>query len=365
MPRPVRLRFSAVRRRARGGIAALAGLELEVQEGEHLVLLGAPGSGARTALLLAAGTIRPDGGEILLAGARLHRRLAHRRGLGVVAPWQGLFPHLSVAGNVDYPLARRGVARAERPGRVDGTLAMLGLTDLADRYPDALSAGQTRMAMLARAVAAGPAALLLHEPTEGLAAEDQAAFVALLRRIRRQLGLTVLQATADPLLALALADRLGVMHGGRLLQLGAPEAVYEDPAGIAAACLTGAANRLPGTVLDVEDGIARVALACGPVVAAAVPDDAPVGPSCVVFIRPERVAVAAVPAAEMGEGALDARVAEIVWLGDRVRLRFAIGDGGEVLVTRPAAAGLAGLAPGRAAALAWQPQHARAFPREN
>jgi putative spermidine/putrescine transport system ATP-binding protein len=172
----------------------------------------------------------------------------------------------------------------------------------------------------------------------------------------------VLHATREAGEAMAAADRIAVLVDGRLRQCAAPRDLYEAPADATVARLLGEDNRLPGLVEAVEDGIARIRLACGPLVEADAGDLA-AGRRCIVSVRPERIAVAAVSAAEMGEGAIPAMLRDIVFRGDHVRLIVSIGGfgGDSVVVRRPATAPLAGLVPGADLALAWQSHHARAL----
>jgi ABC-type Fe3+/spermidine/putrescine transport system ATPase subunit len=161
-----------------------------------------------------------------------------------------------------------------------------------------------------------------------------------------------------------LSDRIAVLAGGRLRQAGTPLALYEEPASAFVAGFLGENNRLTGTVVGLDEERASVRLDCGPTVEAVLAD-AGLGEPCVVSVRPERIAVAAVAAAEMGEGALPATVRDVIFQGDHIRLRLEVGLPGAppsaVSVKRPAGVPLAGLQPGQPAAIAWQPHHARAF----
>jgi putative spermidine/putrescine transport system ATP-binding protein len=171
--------------------------------------------------------------------------------------------------------------------------------------------------------------------------------------------------THDQAEAMTMSDRIAVFAHGVIQQLGPPQTLYDTPANAFVARFVGENNRLPGKVLEIDDGIARIRLACGPVVEARCADAGPGGSECLVSIRPERIAVASVPAEDMGEGAVSARMIEALFLGDHTRLRLLIGEGSrapqEITIKRPAGAASAGLAIGQAVSIAWQPNHALAF----
>jgi putative spermidine/putrescine transport system ATP-binding protein len=371
MPTPPALplvRFRDVRKSYDGLAPAVGDLSLDVAEGEFLTLLGPSGSGKTTTLMMLAGFERPDSGEILLEGRSIARTPPHRRGIGVVFQSYALFPHMNVAENVAFPLRMRGIGKAERQERVAAALDRVRLTQLAARMPSQLSGGQQQRVALARALVFAPRLVLLDEPLGALDRQLREEMQLEIRRLHRELGVTMLYVTHDQAEALALSDRIAVLEGGRLRQLGTPEDLYENPADAFVARFVGENNRLPGTVEEVEDDIARIRLDCGPVVEAQVAD-AHAGKPCMVSIRPERVAVAAVPAEEMGGDALPATVLERTYHGDHVRLRLLVGEPGfglaEVVVQRPAGVPLSGLVPGETASIAWQAYHARAFAPED
>ena len=327
----------------------LLALDLEVAAGERLALLGA---GSAAVLDLLAGFARPSAGEVLLDGRPASGVVPHRRGLGLVLRDDGPLPHMTVAGTLGFALGGRGGEAA-----VAAMMQTFGLAGLGDRRAGDLSPEQRVRAALARALAGQPRLVLLDEPFAGL---DPVARESVLGDLLPALaGAACLLATCDPAVALALGGRAAVLEAGALLQVGPVQELYERPATERVARLLGEANCLPGRVEGVEDGVALVRLACGLRVetdaAGAVPDQ-----PCLVFLRPERIAVAAGTAGEMGEGALAATVTALSARGDHVRLTLTLGEENPatLLVTRPIGAPLAGLAPGQRAAIAWQPRHA-------
>ena len=346
--------------RSPGEAAALAGLTLSIASGEALALLGPPGAGKTLAMHLLAGFTRPGTGRVLLAGRSLVATPPHRRDLALVERDPALFPTMSVRDNVAFPLRLRGIDRRLREARAAEALAAFGLDARTPRDPRDLTPDQALRVALARALVFRPTLLLLDDPFADLGAVACDAVLADLRAAQRSHGMALLLATRAMDDALALADRIAVLIGGRLVQAGSPRAVYDEPASVAVARLTGAINLLPGVVLDREDNECRIRLDCGPVVSARAMDCGPPGSPCLLALRPERIAVAAMAAAELGDEAVPARLIEASFLGDRVRLRLGLGNGAEIIATRPAM-GAALPAPGGPAAIAWPWSQALVF----
>ncbi len=358
--------FHSVSKTYPGQPPALRSLDLDIARGEFLTLLGPSGSGKTTTLMLLAGFETQDEGEIELEGRSVGATPPWRRGLGMVFQHYALFPHMSVAQNIAFPLAARGISRAQRAIRVAEALAMVRLEGLGDRRPAQLSGGQQQRVALARALVFGPALVLLDEPLAALDRALREELQAELRALHRRLGVSMLYVTHDQAEALALSDRIAVLRQGRIEQLDTPARLYERPANSFVAGFMGENNRLPGRFLGLEDSIARVRLDDGPDVAAEPAAELAPGDACVVMIRPERIALAAAAAADLGGNAIAATLIEVVFAGDHLRLLLALvggsgRPGASILVRRPAAAGLSGLAPGQEAALAWQPEHAMMF----
>ncbi|HZF74690.1 MAG TPA: ABC transporter ATP-binding protein [Acetobacteraceae bacterium] len=351
------VRFEKVRK-SYGGTAAwpaVRDLDLDVRRGELLTLLGPSGSGKTTTLMMLAGFEQPSSGRILLEGRDIARTAPHRRGIGVVFQSYALFPHMSVAENIAFPLEVRGVARAERGARVARALETVRLGGFGDRRPAQLSGGQQQRVALARAMVFEPPIVLLDEPLGALdkALREELQFE--IRALHQRLGLTMLYVTHDQGEALTLSDRIAVFHRGLVRQVAPPRELYEGPADAFVAGFVGENNRLPGTVLAEEDGMCRVRLACGPEVAARRVDAGGPGSACLVALRPERVALA--------RDGLPARLLEAIFQGDHVRLRLALGPA-ELVAKRPVGEALP--PPGTEVAIPWPAAEARAFrPDEN
>jgi putative spermidine/putrescine transport system ATP-binding protein len=356
------VRFEGVRKAYGPATAgyAVQQLELEVQRGELLTLLGPSGSGKTTTLMLLAGFELPTEGRILLEGRDIARLPPHKRGIGVVFQSYALFPHMSVAENVAFPLEVRGIPRAQRAERVARALSMVRLDGYGERRPAQLSGGQQQRVALARALVFEPPIVLLDEPLGALdkALREEMQFE--IRALHQRLGVTMLYVTHDQQEALTLSDRIAVFESGRIRQLATPRRLYDAPANGFVAGFVGENNLLPGRILSVEDEAVLVALDCGPQVRAHRVDAGGPGSACLLAIRPERIAVAAAAAEDLGEGAIPATLNEAIFQGDHIRLKLALGRGGEIIAKRPAGGGTLP-APGEVAAVAWEEGHALAF----
>jgi spermidine/putrescine ABC transporter ATP-binding subunit len=213
-----------------GSQVALEPLDLEIREGEFFCLLGPSGCGKTTTLNLIGGFVEVTGGEILIQGQRTDRVPPHKRNVNTVFQNYALFPHLTVADNVGFGLRMARVPRREARPRIDEALALVGLTELADRLPTELSGGQQQRVAVARALVNRPAVLLLDEPLGALDLKLRKRLQIELSQIHREVGTTFVFVTHDQEEAMAMADRIAVMNEGRLEQVGSPEEIYRRPA---------------------------------------------------------------------------------------------------------------------------------------
>jgi len=292
-----------------GGVVAVDALELAVQPGEFLSLLGPSGCGKTTTLRLVAGFERPDEGEIRIGGADVSGLPAYKRDVNTVFQSYALFPHLNVGENVAYGLKQRGLGRKERRARATEMLELVQLSGFDARKPKQLSGGQQQRVALARALVMQPRVLLLDEPLGALDLKVRRELQIELKRIQGEIGITFVYVTHDQEEALAMSDRVAVMHAGRIVQLGAPREIYDRPATRFVADFIGETNfiRQAGEI---------------------------------VAVRPEHVRLTRTePAAE---GAMGARVVTTMVVGSAVQCVVRTDDGQEVLVREQRARGEAG-----------------------
>jgi len=269
-----------------------------VAPGEIVVLLGPSGCGKTTTMRSVAGLETPTGGQIRIGNdlvsdpARNIFVKPQKRNVGMVFQSYAIWPHMTVAENVRYPLLHRSVTRAEADRRVAEVLEIVSLSDYGERPATALSGGQMQRVALARSLVYHPRILLLDEPLSNLDAKLRLRLRDDLRRIIKDAGVTALYVTHDQSEAVAVGDRVGVMREGRLLQLSSPTELYNRPADLFVAEFTGATNLLAGRLAEVGDGGALVAIDAGGRIRAAVPGQIAPGTAVTVAVRPENIRIA-------------------------------------------------------------------------
>ncbi|HEX9370048.1 MAG TPA: ATP-binding cassette domain-containing protein, partial [Roseiflexaceae bacterium] len=297
------------------GYPVVNNVSLEVADGEFFVLLGPSGSGKSTILRMIAGLTGVDQGRIVLRGRDVTRLAPQERGVGFVFQHYALFRHMSVAENVEFGLRIRKATAAERRRRRDELLELVGLAGLGGRSPRQLSGGQQQRVALARALAYQPEVLLLDEPFGALDAKIRVDLRRTLKRIQREIGTTTIFVTHDQEEAFELADRMGVMNVGRLLEVGPPEELYQRPQTEFVATFLGTANLLVGRCTD--DGV-QVGALHFPLATAARPGN---GDRRVqVLFRPEDVALAASEEDLAGPALGRAEVEQLTFVGSFERL---------------------------------------------
>ena len=295
-----------------GDVHAVAGIDLEIADGEFFSMLGPSGSGKTTTLRMIAGFEQPSSGRILLHGRDVTGLPPFDRDVNTVFQDYALFPHMSVGDNVAYGLVVRRVATAERTRRVTDALRQVRLEGYERRRPAQLSGGQRQRVALARALINRPRVLLLDEPLGALDLKLREEMQIELKAIQQEVGITFIYVTHDQEEALTMSDRMAVFNGGRIEQVGSPADVYEHPITTFVAGFVGTSNLLTGTAAS-----------------------AVIGEEGVYTVRPEKIRMAD-PAVQPGpdEASVLGTVREVVYIGPDTRYIVALEMGGELVVTQ-------------------------------
>ena len=329
VPASALVRIDGVSRRF-GEVRALERVSLDIAAGEFFALLGPSGCGKTTLLRMLAGFERPDEGRILLDGVDITGVPPHRRPVNMMFQSYALFPHLTVEGNVAFGLKQEGLPRAEIATRVAGMLDLVQLVGLAGRKPHELSGGQRQRVALARTLVKRPRLVLLDEPLAALDKKLRGETQFELMRLQKELGLTFVIVTHDQQEAMTVADRIGVMNEGRLVQVATPPEIYEQPCSRWVAAFIGDVNLVEGKVTEVEKGAMLVVAPAGARLRVRSALEARIGDAVSVALRPEKVRIALEQPFAAGENCLRGEVAGVGYLGEMsvyaVRL-----DGGQVM----------------------------------
>ena len=321
-----------------GELAAVDGVSLQIAHGEFFTMLGPSGSGKTTTLRLIAGFEQADGGRVELGGEDVTGRPAYARDVNTVFQDYALFPHMTVAANVEYGLRVRKVAKAERARRAAEALGMVRLGDLGARKPAQLSGGQRQRVALARAIVNRPRVLLLDEPLGALDLKLRQEMQVELKSIQREVGITFVYVTHDQEEALTMSDRLAVFNAGRIEQVGSPADVYEHPQTEFVAGFVGVSNVLERTLS---------------------------GRTSRFTVRPEKIRILAEhETPEDGAHTEAGEISEVVYVGMVTRYAVALDEGGTLMVVKQnleTTSGEALEARGRRVRLAWRPEHTYAI----
>ncbi len=341
-----------------GPVAALDRVTLSLADGEFFGLLGPSGSGKTTLLRTIAGFVEPDGGAIAIDGEDVHGTPTHRRNIGMVFQDYALFPHMSVFDNVAFGLSVRRTPAKETARRVAAMLELVQLSGYERRRPRQLSGGQQQRVALARALVSRPRVLLLDEPLGALDRRLRQQMQIELKQIQHEVGITTVFVTHDQEEALTLSDRIAIISDGQVVQVGAPDEVYERPRTAFAADFLGAANFLEGRAAGRRGDLGGVALANGQKIFTTDPLPA-TGTSLTVAIRPEKFTLHPGDAPLTGEAEtvnrLRGRVLQSVYMGSSITYRIAV-TGAEFTVFRQNIDART-LVRGEAVWLCWSPRH--------
>src|SRR5438128_3059254 len=289
-PDPI-VRFVGIGKTYDGVIRVVEALDLDVERGEFLTLLGPSGSGKTTTLMLLAGFETPTAGEILLEGKPLSRVPPYQRNIGMVFQNYALFPHMSIAENIGFPLSVRGVPAAEISKRVERALDMVQLGSFGGRKPAQLSGGQQQRVAVARALVFEPKLVLMDEPLGALDKQLREQMQLEIRRLHQRLGVTMVYVTHDQHEALTMSDRITVFHRGRLQQLDTPARIYEEPVNAFVARFIGENNRLNGIIDSAIGARCTIRLAGGSCIDGSLAETLAAGTPVTLSLRPERVQI--------------------------------------------------------------------------
>lgn len=325
------LRIASLFKRYEGASTiAVDDVSLDVAAGEFVSLLGASGSGKTTTLMAVAGFTPPDSGEIWVDDRPIVHLPPEKRGIGVVFQNYALFPHMSAVRNVMFPLRMRGAASREAKPQAERALERVGLDRLGHRLPSELSGGQQQRVALARAIVFEPGLLLMDEPLGALDRALREKMKTEIRRLHRELGITILYVTHDQEEALALSDRIALMNQGSIVQIGTPSDLYERPNSSFVASFIGESTLVEGTVVAIPDGTLALDPGGG---AAILPGSGRLRPGerAVLMLRPEKLRMTPEPSAE----GLAATVADLVYVGDISRLELSLAGGLRITAKQP------------------------------
>jgi spermidine/putrescine transport system ATP-binding protein len=337
---------------------AVDDVTLSIREGEFFSLLGPSGCGKTTSLRMIAGFEVPDEGRIVLEGKDVTTLFSNRRPVNMVFQQYALFPHMSIYDNVAFGLKVKRVPRREHEGRVREMLRIVELEGYERRRPRQLSGGQQQRVALARALVNSPAALLLDEPLGALDVKLRKQMQLQLKAIQNDLGTTFVYVTHDQEEALAMSDRIAVMNGGQVEQVGSPREIYERPETAFVADFIGSLSVLELTVDEVVGAYAVMRLGQGERVIAGAGPDTRTGDAVRVAVRPEQVQIEPAEAdTPAGESRLEGRIAEIVFLGMYTQFHLETRVG-RVISHRLADESLGAVEVGSLVALHWGPEHA-------
>jgi spermidine/putrescine transport system ATP-binding protein len=341
-----------------GRVDAVAGVDFEIREGEFFTMLGPSGCGKTTTLRMIAGFEEPDEGRIFLRGDDVTHVPPNRRNVNMVFQHYALFPHMSIAENISFGLKLKKLSRQEQRNRVREILQVVGLEGLEKRKPGQLSGGQQQRVALARALVNRPAALLLDEPLGALDVKLRKQLQLELKRVQTELGTTFVYVTHDQEEALGMSDRIAVMSGGLVEQIGPPKEVYEEPQTAFVADFIGSLNALDFRVDALEGELAVMHVSDGERLVVLSSADSVHGGTAKIAVRPERIRIAAVgDSAPLGGSRVTGTIAEIVFLGPVTQFHVDT-RAGRIVSYRMDDDTAARLREQSAVVLTWAPEHA-------
>ena len=353
------VRFEHVQKSYDGVTLVVKDLNLRIAEGEFLTMLGPSGSGKTTCLMMLAGFETATQGEIYIKDRSINRVPPHKRNIGMVFQNYALFPHMTVAENLAYPLKVKKLGKSEIESKVQQALGMIQMREFASRRPGMLSGGQQQRVAVARALVFDPDIVLMDEPLGALDKQLREQMQFEIKSIHQNLGITAVYVTHDQSEALTMSDRIAVFNEGVIQQLSTPEDLYERPNNAFVAQFIGENNKLHGSVKSIEKDSCEVQLDDGSVVRAARINVNQVGEKSTLSLRPERIEVNPVNGnyPNMYEG----QVQELIYLGDHIRTRVTLCGHDDFVVKIPNSARHATLRNGDSAQFGWSVEDCRAL----
>ncbi|MCR9150533.1 MAG: ABC transporter ATP-binding protein [Rhodobacteraceae bacterium] len=354
------VRFERVQKSYDGETLVVKDLNLSMPKGEFLTMLGPSGSGKTTCLMMLAGFETATHGEILLDGQPINNIPPHKRGIGMVFQNYALFPHMTVAENLSFPLEVRGIGKSEREKKVMRALDMVQMGAFGGRRPAQLSGGQQQRIALARALVFEPELVLMDEPLGALDKQLRERMQFEITRLAHELGITTVYVTHDQTEALTMSDRVAVFNDGRIQQLAPPDQLYEEPQNSFVAQFIGENNTLEGTVKSIDGDTCVVLLDDGEEIDARPVNVGKVGDRTLVSIRPERVEYNKERLAP-GAHTVHAEVLEFIYMGDIYRTRLRVAGKDDFIIKTRNAPDQRRLKPGEKIEIGWRPQDCRAL----
>lgn len=360
------IRFQAVKKSYPGVGDVIANLDLAIRKGEFMTLLGPSGSGKSTLLMMLAGFENPTAGKIVVGGRDFANVPPSKRNIGVVFQDYALFPHMTVAENVGYALRARRVPRDQQVKKVDEALSLVRLDGYGHRRPSELSGGQRQRVALARALVFDPDLVLMDEPLSALDRQLRDHMQIELKRLHEKLGLTVIFVTHDQAEALTMSDRIVVLNGGAIEQVGKSEDIYHRSESFFVATFIGETNILEGTLERVAEDVGEARLPNGAPVKCSVGEGMGPGQRVKLLVRPEHVCVEARQGdAETGRSyMLPGLVEERIFYGDHLRLTIATSGGGSLVAKIEQHATDEQYEIGAEVEVRFLPDYVRAYPHE-
>ena len=352
--------FDKVQKSYDGETLVVKDLNLSIGKGEFLTMLGPSGSGKTTCLMMLAGFETATHGEILLDGNPINNIPPHKRGIGMVFQNYALFPHMTVAENLAFPLEVRKLDKSVREEKVKRALDMVQMGDFGGRRPAQLSGGQQQRVALARALVFEPELVLMDEPLGALDKQLREHMQFEITNLAHDLGITTVYVTHDQTEALTMSDRVAVFDDGRIQQLAPPDTLYEEPENSFVAQFIGENNTLSGVVETINGEACTVKLDSGEIIDAKPVNVSSPGDRTLVSIRPERVEFNKERLME-GVHTLHAEVLEFIYMGDIFRTRLRVAGHDDFVVKTRNAPDQVRLEPGAQIEIGWLPQDCRAL----